>query len=147
MQTGHGRSVLGVVHLEGEGRPTAEVLVVGLGNAEQFGDHPDRQRRGERLHQVELTGRRQGLEEFLRDLGDARLQFGGPFGEKAPETSLRNRVCSGGSASSIWPPNPVPRFVPQKARRLQHPRGRPGVLEQRRVGQCLAGEIVVDDDP
>ena len=56
------------------GRPLAKALAVGNGNAEQLGDHRDRQREGELRDEVHLAGGRDAVDQLVGDLLDPRPQ-------------------------------------------------------------------------
>jgi len=76
VQTGQCRAVLGRGHPERMGRPAAEVQVVLLGDAEEFGDDRGGQWGVEHLDDVGLARRRQRVDQVVGDLLDARRQFG-----------------------------------------------------------------------
>lgn len=96
--------VRGRRQLEGMARPAAEVRVVLVGDAEEFGDHRRGQRCVKRLDEVDLTGGRHGVDQLVGDPLDARGQFGGAAvrrAVKAAASRRRSRPCYGGSARRL----------------------------------------------
>ncbi|GHA34194.1 hypothetical protein GCM10010345_43500 [Streptomyces canarius] len=69
------------------------------------------------------------------------------FGEKAPETGRAQPGVLGRVRLQHPAAEPGATLVAREARRLRHLRGRLRVLERRRTGQRLAGQVVVDDHP
>lgn len=73
-------------------RPRAEGVAVGGGDAQEFADHDDRQREGQRVDEVGPAGRQHRVQEIVRDPLDAGPQRLGPARVNSRLTSLRSRV-------------------------------------------------------
>ncbi|MET9144837.1 hypothetical protein [Streptomyces sp. NPDC004042] len=140
-------AVPGVGHLERERGPAAEVLAVFLRYAEEFRDHGDREGRGERLDEVGLARGRESVEQVVGDLLDAWGESGGTArgegaGDEAAQPGVLGRVRLQhlGAQADLGP-------VEQETGRLEGLGGRCRVLQKCRVGQCLPGQVVPDDQP
>ncbi|MFD7606042.1 hypothetical protein ACFWAN_37265 [Streptomyces mirabilis] len=137
LQTGQCRAVLGRGHPERMGRPAADVQVVLLGDAEEFGDDRGRQWCVEHLDEVGLARRRQRVDQGVGDLLDARRQFSrtawseGGRGQSA-QTGVLGRV-----GLHHLPAEPDRGFVEDVAGGGQGIGGGRGVLEQGGVGRRL----------
>ncbi|MGW2712002.1 hypothetical protein ACWC4J_23895 [Streptomyces sp. NPDC001356] len=93
--------------LEGLPRPAAEVQVVPVRDAEDFGDDRRGQRGVEGLDEVQLARRRHRVDQEVGDPLDATGEFGRTAGVKAAEAGRGRRVCSRGSASIIRASSPA----------------------------------------
>ena len=63
-----------VGRLDGRVGPAPEVGPVAVGDAEQLGDHHQRERRGDEVDEVERAGIRRAIEHGARELANARLE-------------------------------------------------------------------------
>ena len=126
-----------------------QVRAVGGGDAKQFADHPERQRVGVSLDEVDgaiRAGYVQPVKEIVGDAADSRLEGGdsggdeGP-GDQPPQPGVVGRVDVEHMPREFRPGQALGHHIAVFLEGGEHVLGYPGVAEG------LPGRVVAEDEP
>src|SRR5918996_1015545 len=140
-----------LVHPADLGRPRTEVVAIGLGDAQQLGDHRHRERLGHRGDQIDLAGAEDLLNQPVHQPLDGRPELLDPTGGER----LGHQPADAGVVWRLHVEDPLPDRVPDPRREQRIPgathlpvRGQMEIgASEPPVAQQPVDVLVVRDDP